>query len=100
MSEPPPEDLFVDRVMGEVARNERRLPLVVLALAVSALVLAVPALIALRVRPALDAAFSLAAVGAGELIAAISDNPLFWVAASATALWIAWLAWRALGGRT
>ena len=99
MSEPRTDDPFVDRVMGEVARNERRLPLVVLALATSAVVLAVPALIALRVRPALDAALSLAALGIGELLAATSDNPLFWIGATATILWIAWLVSRALSGR-
>jgi hypothetical protein len=94
----PPDD-FVDRVMGEVARHERRLPLVVAALAASALVLAVPAALLLLARPAFDAAFSLALAGLGEAIAAASDNPLFWTAAVVTLGWLGWLASRAIAGR-
>ena len=55
---PAVERTFVDRVMGEVARHERRLPLVMAALAISALVLAVPAVLVLLARPAFDAAFA------------------------------------------
>lgn len=100
MTEPARDDLFVDRVMGQVARNERRLPLVIVALAMSALVLAVPALVALRARPALDAGLSLAALGLGQLVAATADNPFFWIGVAVTLLWLLWLASRALSGRS
>lgn len=98
MSAVPPPDDFVDRVMGEVARHERRLPLVVAALAISALVLAVPAAVVLLARPALDAALSLALAGVAQAVSAVADNPLFWAAAVVTAAWLAWLASRALRG--
>lgn len=98
MSGPAPDD-FVDRVMDGVARQERRLPLVVAALAVSALVLAVPAVLVLVARPAFDAAFSLAFAGVAEVIAASADNPLFWAASVATLAWLGWLVTRALAGR-
>lgn len=94
----PPDD-FVDRVMGEVARHERRLPIVVGALAISAVVLAVPAVLVLLARPAFDAAFSLALAGLGEAVGAVVDNPLFWAAAAVTAAWLAWLVSRAIAGR-
>ena len=99
MSPAPPPDDFVDRVMDEVARHERRLPLVVAALAISALVLAVPAVVVLLARPAFDAALSLALAGAAEATSAVADNPLFWAGAALTAVWLAWLASRALRGR-
>jgi len=98
MTAPPPDDAFVDRVMGEVARHERRLPLVVAALAISAVVLAVPALVALRARPALDAALALTVAGLGQLVSATADNPVFWAGAAATLAWLGWLASRALRG--
>lgn len=99
MSGPPRDDAFVDRVMGEVSRHERRLPLVVAALAISALVLAVPALVALRARAALDAVLALGAAGLREMVGATIDNPLFWGGVAVTVVWLAWLATRALGGR-
>lgn len=91
-----PHDDFVDRVMGEVARHERRLPLVATALGISALVLAVPAVLVLLARPAFDAALSLALAGVAEAVAAVADNPFFWAAAAVTLGWLAWLASRAL----
>lgn len=101
MSGPPtPDDRFVERVMGEVARHERRRPLLLAALALSALVLSVPAVVLLLARPALEAALSLALAGIAEAAAAVVDNPLFWAGAGITAAWLAWLASRALrGGR-
>lgn len=98
MSGPAPDD-FVDRVMDGVARHERRLPLVVAALAVSALVLAVPAVLVLVARPAFDGALALALAGVGEAVAAAADNPLFWAGAAVTLGWLGWLASRALAGR-
>lgn len=98
MSEPPPDE-FVERVMSEVARHERRLPLVTAALAISAVVLAVPAVVVLLARPAFDAALSLALAGCGEALSAAADNPLFWVAVGVTAAWLGWVITRALGGR-
>ena len=100
MSGPPASDQpFVDRVMREVARQERRLPRVVLALAVSALVLAVPAVLVLRGRKALDAAVDLSLASARELVTDVAGNPFFWAAAGLAVLWLGWLSWRALGGR-
>ncbi|MDX6647186.1 MAG: hypothetical protein QOK40_2913 [Miltoncostaeaceae bacterium] len=100
MSEPAASDQrFVERVMTEVARQERRLPRVLLALAVSALVLAVPAVLALRARVALDAALALSLASARELVLGIGGSPFFWVGAGLAALWLGWLSWRALGGR-
>ena len=98
MSGPQPDD-FVDRVMDGVARQERRLPLVVAALAVSAVVLAVPAVLVLVARPAFDAALSLAFAGVGEVIAASADNPLFWAGSVVTLAWLGWLVSRALARR-
>ena len=98
MSGPPPDD-FVDRVMGEVARHERRLPLVAAALAISTLVLAVPAVLVLLARPAFDAAFALALAGLGEAVSAVADNPLFWAGSAITIAWLAWLVSRVLAGR-
>ena len=94
----PPDD-FVDRVMGQVARHERRRPVVVGALAISALVLAVPAVLVLIARPAFDAAFSLALAGLGEAVGAAADNPLFWAGAAVTLGWLAWLVSRVTAGR-
>jgi hypothetical protein len=91
---------FVDRVMGEVARQERRRVPVVLALGAAVLVLAVPALVALAARPALDAGLALGAAGLGELVAATADNPFFWAGAVITLAWLAWLISRALAGRS
>jgi hypothetical protein len=96
---PPPDQSFVDRVMGEVARQERRRVPVALALSILVLVLAVPALVALAARPALDAALSLAVAGIGEIVAATADNPFFWAGVAITILWLGWLASRALAGR-
>jgi hypothetical protein len=93
----PPDDDFVERVMGGVARNERRLPLVVAALAVSVLVLAVPGVVALVAQPALQAGLALAAAALREVAGAVIDNPFFWVAVAVTAGWLVWLATRALG---
>ena len=99
MSTPPTsDDRFVNRVMDEVARHERRLPLVVGALAISALVLAVPAVVVLLARPALDAALSLALAGLAEAASAVADNPIFWACVAVTAAWLAWLASRTLRG--
>lgn len=94
---PPPDDDFVERVMGGVARSERRLPLVAAALAVSVLVLAVPAVVALVARPALDAGLALMGAAIREVTFAVSDNPFFWVGVALTVGWLAWLATRALG---
>jgi hypothetical protein len=100
MSDPHGSDqLFVDRVMREVARQERRLPSVLLALAVSALVLAVPAVLALRGRKALDAALALSLDAAREILFGVADNPVFWAAVGLAVLCLCWLVWRALGGR-
>jgi hypothetical protein len=100
MNRPPASDQrFVDRVMMEVARQERRLPRVLLALAVSALVLAVPAVLALRARRALDAAVALSLASARELVVGVADSPFFWAGAGLAVLWLCWLSWRALGGR-
>ena len=101
MSEPPnaSDQRFVDRVMLEVARQERRLPRVLLALAVSALVLAVPAVLALRGRRALDAAIALSLAAAREIIVDVADNPVFWAGVALAVVWLCWLSWRALGGR-
>jgi hypothetical protein len=100
MSRPPASDeRFVERVMTEVARQERRLPRVLLALAVSALVLAVPAVLALRARVALDAAVALSLASARELVVGVAGNPFVWAGAGLAALWLCWLSWRALGGR-
>jgi hypothetical protein len=95
----PPDESFVDRVMGEVARQERRRVPVALALSILVLVLAVPALVALAARPALDAGLALAASGLGELVKATADNPFFWAGVAITVLWLGWLASRALMGR-
>lgn len=97
---PPTDQSFVERVMGEVARHERRRVPVAAALAVSALVLAVPALVALVARPALDAGLALAAAGLGELVSATADNPVFWVGVAIAVAWLGWLASRALMGRS
>lgn len=94
----PPDDGFVERVMGTVGRHERRRPLVVGALALSALVLAVPAVVVLLARPAFDAAFSLALAGTAEAAAASADNPVFWLGAGVTAAWLGWVASRAVRG--
>ena len=99
MSAASPPDDFVDRVMGEVARHERRLPLVIIALAISALVLAVPAVVVLLARPAFDAALSLALAGIAEATSAVVDNPFFWVGAAVTLGWLVWIASRALSAR-
>lgn len=93
------DDRFVDRVMGEVARQERRRVPVALALSILVLVLAVPALVALAARPALDAGLALAAAGLRELVEATADNPFFWAGVAITVLWLGWLASRALMGR-
>jgi hypothetical protein len=95
----PSDESFVDRVMGEVARQERRRVPVVLALSILVLVLAVPALVALAARPALDAGLALAASGLGELVSTTADNPFFWAGVAITVLWLGWLASRALMGR-
>ena len=96
---PPPDQSFVDRVMGEVARQERRRVPIALALAILVLVLAVPALVALAARPALDAGLALAVSGLRELVSATADNPFFWTGVAITILWLGWLASRALAGR-
>jgi high-affinity K+ transport system ATPase subunit B len=90
---------FVDRVMGEVARQERRRVPVALALSILVLVLAVPALVALAARPALDAGLALAVAGLRELVETTADNPFFWAGVAITVLWLGWLASRALMGR-
>ncbi len=72
---------------------------VVAALAVSVLVLAVPALVALAAKPAIDAGLALAAAGLGELLSATADNPFFWAGVAVTLGWLGWLASRALRGR-
>jgi high-affinity K+ transport system ATPase subunit B len=90
---------FVDRVMGEVARQERRRLPVALALSILVLVLAVPALVALAARPALDAGLALAVAGLRELVETTADNPFFWAGVAITVLWLGWLASRALMGR-
>lgn len=100
MSGPPGDGDFVERVLGEVARQERRLPIVLGALGVSALVLAVPAAVALAVRPALDAAFALTLAAAAEALGAVADNPLFWLGLALTVGWLGWLASLALRGRS
>ncbi|MGE0027832.1 MAG: hypothetical protein AB7O78_03715 [Thermoleophilia bacterium] len=94
---PPPDDDFVERVMGGVARSERRLPLVVAALAVSLLVLAVPGVVALVARPALDAGLALMGAALREVAGAVVDNPFFWVGVAVTAGWLVWVATRAVG---
>ena len=93
------DESFVDRVMGEVARQERRRVPVALALSILVLVLAVPALVALAARPALDAGLALAVAGLGELVSSTADNPFFWAGVAITVLWLGWLASRALMGR-
>lgn len=95
----PSDEGFVDRVMGEVARQERRRVQVALALSILVLVLAVPALVALAARPALDAGLALAASGLGELVSSTADNPFFWAGVAITVLWLGWLASRVLMGR-
>ena len=95
----PSDEGFVDRVMGEVARQERRRVPVVLALSILVVVLAVPALVALAARPALDAGLALAASGLGELVSSTADNPFFWAGVAITVLWLGWLASRVLMGR-
>lgn len=97
MTEPARDD-FVARVMDRVARQERRLPLVAAALAISAIVLAAPAVAVLVARPAFDAAFSLAIAGCAEAVSAAADNPFFWLAAAVALGWLAWLVSRALRG--
>jgi len=87
---------FVDRVMGEVARQERRRVPVVLALGAAVIVLAVPALVALAARPALDAGLALGAAGAAELVKATADNPFFWTGVVVTVAWLGWLVSRAV----
>jgi hypothetical protein len=99
MSRPDAEERFAERVMLALARQERRLPRTALALVVSALVLSVPALAALRARVALEAAVALAIAGAREGVSAMSDNPGFWAGVGVSVLWLCWLSWRALGGR-
>ena len=93
------DESFVDRVMGEVARQERRRVPVALALSILVLVLAVPALVALAARPALDAGLALAVAGLRELVETTADNPFFWAGVAITVLWLGWLASRALMGR-
>ena len=95
----PVDDRFVERVMSGIRRQERRLPLVVVALVASALVLAVPALVMLLARPAFEAGVALALVSLRELIAATSDNPIFWSGVAVALIWLGWLALRAIGGR-
>ena len=73
---------------------------VVAALAVSVLVLAVPALVALAAKPAIDAALSLAAAGVGQFLSATTDNPFFWAGEAITLAWLGWLASLALRRRT
>ena len=72
---------------------------VALALSILVLVLAVPALVALAARPALDAGLALAVAGLRELVGATADNPFFWAGVAITVLWLGWLASRALMGR-
>jgi hypothetical protein len=98
MTGQPRGDDFVARVMEQVARQERRLPLVAAALVISALVLAVPAVAVLVARPAFDAAFSLALAGCAEAVTAAAGSPVFWLAVAVTAGWLIWLATRALRG--
>ena len=95
----PPDSEFVDSVMARVARQERRLPLVAAVLALTVLVLAVPALLALVVPAALAGARSLAFAGLREALSAGSDNPITWTAIGLAALWLAWLVRLAIGGR-
>ncbi len=90
---------FVERVMGEVARQERRRVPVALALGAAVIVLAVPALVALAARPALDAGLALGAAGLAELVKATADNPFFWAGVVITLAWVGWLVSRALAGR-
>jgi hypothetical protein len=100
MSEAPRQDeRFVERVMDELARQERRLPRVALTLAASALVLAVPAVLALRARVALDALIALSLASARELVTEGLGNPLVLAAAGGAALLLGCLGWLALGGR-
>jgi hypothetical protein len=94
----PPRDDFVARVMDRVARQERRLPLVAVALAISAIVLAAPAVAVLVARPAFDAAFSLALAGCAEAVSAAADAPYFWLAVAITLGWLAWLVSRVVRG--
>lgn len=86
--------------MGEVARQERRRVPVALALGAAVMVLAVPGVVALAARPALDAGLSLAEAGMSQLVSATADNPLFWVGVAITLGWLGWLVSRALAGRS
>jgi low temperature requirement protein LtrA len=90
---------FADEVMARLERQERRLPRVLAALAVAALVLAVPAVVALRARPALEAGARLGVLGLREMVSAMLDNPAFWVVVAVAAAWLGWLAWAGVRGR-
>lgn len=85
--------------MGEVARQERRRVPVAVALGISAIVLAVPALVALAARPGIEAGTALAAAGLRELVAATADNPFFWAGVAVSLIWLGWLASRVMKGR-
>ncbi len=95
----PSDDRFADRVMDGVARQERRLPAVVVALCAAVLVLAVPAVVALTARPGLEAVVALGVVAAREVIGGLLDNPVFWTAVGLGVVWLAWLAGVAVRGR-
>jgi len=85
--------------MREVARQERRLPRVAVALLALVLALAVPAAVLLRAGSAVRVTVDLALALLGEVLSAVSDNPLFWIGVGVAALWLGWLVVLALGGR-
>lgn len=92
-------DPFVDRVMRGVARQERLLPRVSLALAALALALAVPALFALRARAAIDAGLALGLAVAREVVSAAGGGPGRWVAVGLLVVAVAALATIGTRGR-
>ena len=74
------DDRFLDAVMARVDRQERRAPIVAVALLAAILVLAGPALVVLRARLALDTIVALAVRVVRVLIGDASRNPLAWLA--------------------
>ena len=99
MSAPTSSARFVDQVMRGVERQERRLPRVAVALLALALVLAVPAVVVLRAGSAVRVVVDLGLALVNEVLAAVVDNPLFWIGVAVTVLWLGWLLVLALGGR-
>jgi hypothetical protein len=91
MSEPRGDDRFVDETLRRLARQERRLPVLIAGLLAVALVLAVPAAVILRASAAIDVGTDLGWALVVEVVSGALHNPVFYAGLALALGWLAWL---------